>query len=340
MTQPTDGPWAGRRVLVSGANGFIGAWLIKTLLDRGARPIGYDLSPEGAMRLHPGLREQVPLVLGKTTDADTFARALAEHEVDALFHLAANSNLGWARGNPVPVFEANIQGSWTVLEACRQYGKLTSVVVASSNTVYGEQQTEDAFTEDFPFNPTNPYAASKACTDVLARCYAGQYGMPVAVVRATNTFGGADPNLKRIVPDTCLKLLRGERPVILSDGSPRKGYLYIKDTVSAYLLVGECAAQDGVRGQAFNFHPPAPTSVLELVKLIVKVSGRPDLAPEVRGAPGKYEYEFLASDKAQRVLGWREAYTLEQALAETHAWYREHLGDENLDQASDRFVRV
>ncbi|MCC7104110.1 MAG: NAD-dependent epimerase/dehydratase family protein [Chloroflexi bacterium] len=336
----TDNSWAGRSVLVTGANGFIGAALLQTLVDLGARPVGYDLAADGALTLHPGLRERVPLVLGKTTDGDVFSGALAEHKIDTLFHLAANSNLGWARNNPVPVFESNIQGSWTVLEAARLYGKLSHAVVASSNTVYGEQQTEEAFTEEFPFNPTNPYAASKACTDVLTRCYAGQYGMPLAVVRATNTFGGADPNLKRIVPDTCLKLLRGERPVILSDGSPRKGYLYIKDTVSAYLTVAERSGQDGVRGQAFNFHPPNPVSVLELVRLIVKVSGRTDLEPEVRGAPGKYEYEFLSSAKAQERLGWNEAYTLEQALAETYAWYQQHMGAAELTEASDRFVRV
>ena len=332
--------WTGRRVLVTGANGFIGAWLVSALLDLGARPVGFDLASDGALSLHPRASDRVPLVLGETTDDDTFSRALREHEIEIVYHLAANSNLGWARSHPVPVFQANIEGAWTVLEACRNYGKLIGLVVASSNTVYGEQTTEAPFTESFPFNPTNPYAASKACTDVLARCYAGQFEMPVAVVRATNTFGGADPNLKRIVPDTCLKLLRGERPVILSDGSPRKGYLYIRDTVAAYLLVGERAGQDGIRGEAFNFHPPTPISVLELVRAIVKVSGHLELEPEVLGAPGKYEFEYLSAAKAMKMLGWREDYTLEQALSETYAWYREHLEASELGRAADRFVRM
>ena len=334
-----DSYYGGRRVLVTGANGFIGAWLIKTLIDLGADVYGFDMSQEGSLTLHDGLRSRIQLAIGQTTNQAFVHEVLATHGIQTVYHLAANSNLGWAKTNPVAVFEANIQGTWCVLDACRQYGKLDSIVVASSNTVYGEQTTREPFAEDFAFNPTHPYPASKACTDIIARSYAWNFGMPIAVVRATNTYGGADPNLKRIVPDTCLKLIRGERPVILSDGSPEKGYLYVKDTVGAYLTVAQRAADDGVRGTGFNFHPDRPTTVLELVKTIVKISDHPDLDPEVRGQPGKYEYEFLSADRAKRVLGWEPRYTLEQGLAETYAWYKEHHGAE-LETASDRFVRV
>jgi CDP-glucose 4,6-dehydratase len=335
----SEASFKNRRVFVTGANGFIGAWLVRTLVDQGAEVTGFDLSERGALELHPGLPERISLVLGRTTDGDRLQEALAEREIQTVYHLAANSNLGWAKSNPVAVFESNIQGSWCLLEACRQYGRLESIVVASSNTVYGEQPSREPFTEDLAFNPTHPYPASKACTDLIARCYAANFNLPIAVVRATNTFGGADPNLKRIVPDTCLKLIRGERPLILSDGSPEKGYLYVKDTVQAYLQVGARAAEDGVRGTAFNFHPDRPVSVLELVQTMVRVAGRPDLEPEVRGKPGVYEYEFLSAERARRVLGWEPAYSLEQGLAETFSWYREHGGAE-LESASDRFVRI
>lgn len=329
----------GRRVLVTGANGFIGAWLIATLVDLGAEVTGYDMAEQGALSLHAGLRQKIGFVLGKTTEQDVLLDALRDRRIQTAYHLAANSNLGWAKSNPVSVFESNIQGSWCVLEACRLAGGLDSIVVASSNTVYGDQPTREPFEEGFALNPTHPYPASKACTDLIARCYAANFQMPIGIVRATNTFGGADPNLKRIVPDTTLKLLRGERPVILSDGSPEKGYLYVKDTVRAYLMVAARAAEDGIRGTAFNFHPPRPTTVLELVRTIVKVSGRTDLEPEVRGKPGTYEYEYLSSARAKRVLDWEPLYSLEAALAETYAWYREHSGAD-LETASDRFVRV
>src|SRR5215213_2193569 len=223
--------YRGRRVLVTGANGFIGAWLVATLVDLGAEVTGYDLAEEGALSLHAGLRGRVGLVLGKTTEQDKLEQALRDGGVQTVFHLAANSNLGWAKSNPVPVFESNIQGAWCVLEACRLASGLDSIVVASSNTVYGDQPTREPFEESFALNPTHPYPASKACTDLIARCYAFNFNLPITIVRATNTFGGADPNLKRIVPNTILLLLRGERPVILSDGTPEKGYLYVKDTV-------------------------------------------------------------------------------------------------------------
>ena len=329
----------GRKVLVTGANGFIGAWLIDTLVDLGAQVYGYDMGQEGALSLHPGLRTKIQLAIGQTTNQAFVYEVLATYGIQTVYHLAANSNLGWARSHPVEVFESNIQGSWSVLEACRRYEKLDSIVVASSNTVYGEQTTREPFTEEFPFNPTHPYPASKACTDIIARSYAWNFHLPIAVVRATNTYGGADPNLKRIVPDTCLKLIRGERPVILSDGSPEKGYLYVKDTVRAYLIVAAQAAVGGVRGIGFNFHPASPTTVLELVKTIVKISDHPELEPEVRGQPGKYEYEFLSAERAKQVLGWEPQYSLEQGLAETYAWYKQHSGAE-LETASDRFVRV
>lgn len=319
--------WNGRSVLVTGANGFIGSWVIRTLVDLGAKVTGFDKSDVGALSLQGDARSRIELVLGDLTDQELLERTLTNRAVKTVIHLGAQSNIGFAKGGPVPAFESNIRGSWTVLEACRSTGVPETVAIASSNTVYGDQETAP-FDESFALNANNPYASSKACTDILARCYAATYGLPVAIARATNTYGGADPNLTRIVPDTLRRIIRGERPVIRSDGSPAKGYLYIKDTVSAYLTLGERAAEEQVRGRAFNFHPDEPITVLDLVKTMVKVAGRPDLDPEVRGEATNREYEFLANKRAAAVLGWKPAYTLEQGLAETFAWYKEHEGAE------------
>lgn len=313
--------WAGRTVLVTGVQGFIGAHLARGLAERGARVIGYDRAEHGALDMHDGLRSRVTLVLGEITDGGALVGALSEHGVSTAYHMAAQSNISVARGSPVPAFSTNIAGSWTFLDAVRAYGRCETVVVASSNTVYGEQDRAP-FDESFALNAANPYAASKACTDILARCYAATFGLPIALARATNTYGGADPNVDRIVPGTILKLLRGEAPEIRSDGSPQKGYLYIDDAVSAYLALGERAADPEVRGRAFNFHPARPVSVLDLVRTMVKVCGRPDLEPRVLGQPGKYEYEFLSSDRARSVLGWRDRFTLEDGLRATLDWYR------------------
>ncbi len=327
--------WRDRSVLVTGANGFIGAWLARTLHDHGARVTGYDKSDRGALDLHAGLKDAIDLVLGDLTDQGRLESVLAERGIRTLYHLGAQSNISIARGSPVPAFESNIRGSWTVLDACRAYGKLETIAVASSNTVYGEHQTSP-FDESFALNASNPYAASKVCTDVLARCYAATWGLPVAVARATNTYGGADPNLGRIVPNTLLMLLRGEQPVIKTDGSPTKGYLYVKDTVAAYLLLGERAADPAVRGTATNFHPDAPTSVRELVETMVRVADRPDLPPRITSELDNREYEHLTNRRARDVLGWTPRYSLEEGLRETLAWYREHGGDD-LERAAQPF---
>ena len=331
----TNDFWRGRPVLVTGANGFIGAWLARTLVDLGARVTGYDKSDRGALDLHEGLKGRVALVLGDLTEQPHLESVLAAREIRTLYHLGAQSNISVARGSPVPAFESNIRGSWTVLDACRAYGRLETIAVASSNTVYGEHE-RSPFDESFALNANNPYAASKACTDILARCYAASWGLPIAIARATNTFGGADPNLGRIVPNTLLALLRGEQPEIKSDGTPTKGYLYVKDTVAAYLMLGERAADPQVRGTAINFHPDQPTSVLELVQTMVKVADRSELEPRVTGAPGAYEHEHLTNRRARDVLGWSPRYSLEQGLAETLAWYREHAGAE-LERAAQAF---
>lgn len=327
--------WQGRSVLVTGANGFIGSWVIKTLVDAGATVSGYDKSEVGSLDLHPGVRDSIELVLGDLTDQALLERTLVHREVKTVIHLGAQSNIGFAKGSPVPAFESNIRGSWTVLEACRTTAAPETIAIASSNTVYGDHDTAP-FDETYALDANNPYASSKACTDILARCYAATYNLPIAIARATNTYGGADPNLTRIVPDTLLRIIKGERPEIRSDGSPAKGYLYIKDTVSAYLTLGERAADDQVRGRAFNFHPDAPISVLELVSTMVKVAGRADLEPTVLGKPGKYEYEFLTNKLAADVLGWRPAYSLEQGLSETFEWYKDHAGSE-LERAARVF---
>jgi CDP-glucose 4,6-dehydratase len=327
--------WDGRRVLVTGPNGFIAAWLIETLVDNGAVVIGYDRSPVGTLDLHPGLRDRVELVIGDLTDQLRLERTLADHGIQTLYHLAGQSSISLSRGSPIPAFESNIRGTWSVLEAARTYGNLDTIAVASSLTAYGEQDSSP-FDESFPLNGNDPYAASKACTDILARCYAASYGMPIAAARTANIFGPADPHLDHIIPGTLLMLLRGERPEIRSDGSPSKGYLHVSDIVSAYVLLGERAAGLDVRGRAFNFHPDEPITVLDLVRLMIKVADRPDLEPRITRRSDNREHVWLANERAKRILGWEQRVSLEDGLRDTLDWLRRHAGAE-LERAAGVF---
>ena len=327
--------WYGRRVLVTGPNGFVAAWLIRTLLDVGAEVVGFDRSPVGTLDLHPGLRDRVELVLGDLTDQAKIEQTLASHGIQTLFHLAAQSSISISSRSPIPAFESNIRGTWCILDAARSYGKLDTIAVASSLTAYGDQDSSP-FDESFPLNGNDPYAASKACTDIIARCYAATYGMPIAAARTANIFGPADPHLDHIIPGTLLALLRGERPEIRSDGSPSKGYLHVSDIVSAYVLLGERAAGLDVRGQAFNIHPDQPTTVLDLVRLMMKVADRPDLEPNITRQSNNHEHVWLANERAKRILGWEQQVSLEDGLRDTLDWLRDHAGA-SLERAATVF---
>lgn len=316
--------WQDKKVLITGLTGFIGCWLAGKLLEKGAVVVGYDLSDTGALPLHPGLKEKITLVKGDILDQKNLEDAFKKYDINVCFHLAGQSMIEVGDSSPMHTFEVNARGTWIVLEAARNTG-VERIVVSSSNTVYGDQKDFPSV-EDAPLNGSHPYGASKVCTDVIARSYAKTCKMNVVACRQTNTYGGGDFHLTHIVPHTILAVLRGENPVIKSDGTPTKAYLYVEDTVSGYLRVVEEAHRAEVSGGAFNLTTESPT-VLELVKTIVDVSGNKNLKPDIQGTPEttRHDKEFLSMEKSERVLGWRPSYTLKQGLAKTFAWYRDNL---------------
>ena len=314
--------WAGRTVLVTGISGFLGAWLAEALLEQGAVVAGFDRTAPGAMELHEGLADRVTMFTGDMTVLEDVEQAIRSSKADTCFHLAGHSMVDPENRSPLPAFEANARGTWVVLEAARRVGSLARIMVASSNHVYGHQGSTPS-TEDAALNGTNPYAASKACTDIIARCFAESYRMPIGIARNTNSFGGADPHLTHIVTASILSLLRGEAPVIQSDGSPVKSYLYVRDTIEGYLRLADRSAEPEVRGQPVNFSMDEPVSVAALVSTLITVSGATDISPRILGAPGQWhEREWLSNARAKSVLGWRPQFTLKDGLRETYEWYR------------------
>ena len=317
--------WRDRRVLITGVGGFLGAWLARTLLDRGARVFGFDRAAQGALALHEDLERQVPVITGDVRSVDDVERALDESGARTCFHLAGQSMIDSAGRSPLETFESNVAGTWATLEAVRKAARLDGTVVASSNHVYGEH-AEFPFHEEFPLNGTSPYAASKVCADVVARSFADTYEMPVTVARNTNTYGGADPHTSHIVTASVLSILHGERPRVHSDGTPVKSYLYVKDTISGYLALGERAAEPDVRGRGFNLCTDIPISVLDLVRTVIWVAGAEGVTPEVLGTSGPpSEREFLSNGRAKAVLGWAPEYSVEAGIRETFEWYQARL---------------
>jgi CDP-glucose 4,6-dehydratase len=319
-----SGFWRDRAVFVTGATGLLGSWLTEALLDRGARVtcLVRDWVPESRL-IGSGLWKRANLVRGELEDAALLTRALNEYEIEAVFHLGAQTIVGTALRSAVSTFESNIRGAWNLLEACKTCSRLVKrVVIASSDKAYGAHD-HLPYTEDMPLQGRFPYDVAKSCADLIAFSYFHTYQLPVAVLRCGNLFGGGDLNFNRLVPGTIRSALQGEAPVIRSDGSYVRDYFYVRDAVDAYLQVAERLPE--FPGEAFNFSHETPLSVGELVRKILALMGQSPLQPVILNqATHEIPRQYLDCSKARRMLGWKPRFGLEQALKETIDWYAEH----------------
>jgi len=315
--------WRDRRVFVTGCTGLVGAWTVRALLERGAHVVGLVRDQvAGSELVRSGLAARIDTVYGCVENESLLERTLAEYEIRTVIHLAAQTIVGTANRSPLSTFETNIKGTWCLLEAARRCGTNPQVVVASSDKAYGEQDTLP-YTEDAPLQGRHPYDASKSCTDILALTYHHTYKLPVCVTRCGNFYGGGDLNWNRIVPGTIRSVVRGERPIIRSDGSFIRDYFYVKDGAAAYLHLAECMARNpAVVGQAFNFSTEIQVTVLDLVSRILRLMGSNLTAEVLAEARNEIKHQYLSAAKARRMLDWRPQYALDDALQETIAWYR------------------
>lgn len=322
-----SGFWRDRPTLVTGATGLVGGWLVRRLLAAGAQVVCLvrDWVPQSEL-VRCGLLAQVSSVRGDVRDQALLERTLGEYEIDTVIHLAAQTIVPIANRNPVSTFDTNIGGTWALLEACRRSPIVKQIVLASSDKAYGDQERLP-YDEETPLQGRHPYDVSKSCADLIAQAYAVTYGLPVAITRCGNFYGGGDLNWNRIVPGTIRSVLRGQRPVIRSDGRFVRDYFYVEDGAAAYMLLAERLAADrSLCGQAFNFSNEMPVTVLALVEQILRLMGS-DLQPDIRNeASNEIRSQHLSAARARQVLGWRPLFALEDGLQRTIAWYREFLG--------------
>jgi CDP-glucose 4,6-dehydratase len=321
-----DSFWRGRPVLVTGCNGFVGSWLSAALIERGARVIGlFRTNNPDSELVRSGLIHQITAVYGELADYALLEQTLAEYEIDTVFHLAGQTIVGVAYRSPLSTFETNVRGTWLLLEAIRHSSSVRSVVVASSEKAYGEP-VELPYQETHPLQAHFPYAVSKSCADLIAQSYALTYKLPIAITRCSNLYGGGDLNWDRLLPGTIRSVLAGERPIIRSDGSFKRDYLYVADAVEAYLTIAEQAAEPNVCGRPFNFGIGAPATALEVVKTVIAVSDNPALEPIILDTvTHEIQDEYLSTQRAQEILGWQPRHSLERGVMETMAWYRDYL---------------
>jgi CDP-glucose 4,6-dehydratase len=327
------GSYSGKAVLVTGAQGFVGSWLAERLLDAGARVVvpRRDRPPDSRFVVE-GIEERSDVVLADITSYDSIFRILNEYEIAAVFHLAAQTIVGKANRGPLSTWESNVRGTYTLLDACRtaigSSTPLERIVVASSDKAYGDQD-ELPYREDTPLLARYPYDVSKACTDLIARSYAVTYDLPVAVSRLANVYGGGDLNFSRLVPDTARALIQGRQPVVRSDGTPERDWLYVEDAVDAYLYLAASLDRPELRGRAWNVGSGTPVSVRELVGTLIRVSGS-DVEPDIRGtgAPhGEIDRQVLDATAARKELGWEQRFDLESGLGATFEWYQRRLAE-------------
>ena len=321
--------WLDRPTFVTGGTGLVGSWLIQRLMDAGADVVCLvrDWVPQSEA-VRKGNLERMKVVRGDIRDREVLERALGEYEIDTVIHLAAQTIVTIANRNPISTFETNIAGTWNLLEACRRSPRVKQIVVASSDKAYGDQEILP-YDENTPLQGQHPYDVSKSAADLIAYTYAKSFDLPVSITRCGNFYGGGDLNWNRIIPGTIRSILRGQRPIIRSDGKYIRDYFYVEDGAAAYMLLAEqLAARPELKGQAFNFSNEIQVSVREIVDQILKEM-KSDLSPDIRNeVSNEIRHQYLSAEKARRELGWKPMFNLEAGLRRTIDWYKDYFKNE------------
>ena len=324
----TNGFWLDRPVFVTGATGLLGGWLVHRLLDSRADVVCLvrDWVPQSEF-VRNKLIDRVKVVRGDVRDQSLLERTLGEYEINTVIHLAAQTIVGIANRNPTSTFETNIAGTWALLEACRRSPTVKQIVIASSDKAYGDHEVLP-YTEDAPLKGVNPYDVSKSCADLIAQSYAATYAQTIGITRCGNFYGGGDLNWNRIVPGTIRSVLRGQRPVIRSDGQYVRDYFYVEDGAAINMLLAEALANNPeLSGQAFNFSNEIQITVLQLVERLLTLMDS-KLQPDVRNeASNEIRHQYLSAAKARTLLNWKPQFDLEEGLQRTIKWYKAFFGN-------------
>jgi CDP-glucose 4,6-dehydratase len=317
-----DNYWKDKNILVTGATGLLGSWLVKELVDNHSKVICLirDFVPKSNFYLN-GYNKKSVNVKGSLEDFFLIERILNEYEIDTLFHLGAQTIVGTANSSPISTFDSNIKGTWNILEASRKSRVIKRIVVASSDKAYGEHE-KLPYDEDMSLKGRHPYDVSKSCADLIAQSYGYTYNLPIGITRCGNFYGGGDLNFNRIVPGTIKSVLNNEKPIIRSNGKYIRDYIYIKDAVKAYMTLAESLDNPNIRGP-FNFSNESQVSVLEIVNMILNLMNREDLTPIILNeADNEIKHQYLSAKKARTEIGWESEYELIDGLKETILWYK------------------
>jgi len=312
--------WKNKRVLVTGYEGFLGSNLTRTLLNCGADIVGIDIVKNRPKSVLNGLRNKIKCIKGDISDFGLVKSVINKHKPRVIFHLAAEAIVGKSNKDPIKTFKSNIEGTWNILEACRDKKFIEAIVSASSDKAYGIHKVLP-YKEDASLKGSHPYDASKSCADILCYTYWNTYGVPVCVTRCGNLYGAGDFNFSRIVPDAINCSLKGRQFKIRSDGKFTRDYVYVEDAVNGYMLLAEKMKKLKLYGEAFNFSDENPITVIDVVERIYKLTGRKPSYKILNQAQYEIKHQYLCSGKARKILGWKPEYTLDEGMRKTIEWY-------------------
>ena len=314
--------WGGRRVLVTGGEGFIGSTLVERLVREGAAVRALvHYNPFGRFGwLDPEVHGDVEVVPGDVRDAERVFTAVEGREV--VFHLAALIGIPYSYSAPESYVQVNVTGTHHVARACLRAG-VERLVHTSTSEVYGTAR-HVPIGEDHPLQPQSPYSASKIGADMMALSFFHAFGLPVAIVRPFNTYGPRQ-STRAVIPTILAQLHGGARTIELGATSPTRDFNYVDDTVAGFLAVAAC---EGAVGDVVNIGSGREVSIGDLVALLIAITGSDAtvVTDPARLRPEGSEVERLLCDnrRARQWAGWEPLVALEEGLARTSAWVAEH----------------
>jgi CDP-glucose 4,6-dehydratase len=307
------------KTVITGGQGFLGRNLTDRLVDRGedvCSTYSYTLPPR---ELQPANLSHFRLDVTRFEDC---LKLVNQESPKIIYHFVAQPLVTAAQRHPFPTFELTVRGAYNILEAVRQAGTDTKVIVYTTDKVYGENG--DAKEGDRLDTVSNPYEVAKVCEDLIARTYAKSFDVPLAIVRSANIYGRYETHWDRIVPYVCREVVHGRHPYLRSNGLQYRDYIYVDDIMDGILMVGEMLlAGDIEKGTAINFGANKPYNAFEMVEMILEISDKNYLNPVVlNSAKGEISYQHINFDYAKS-LGWTPKTDIMDGLRKTYQWYRE-----------------
>ena len=304
-----------KNILVTGGAGFIGSYLVNELVREGNKVAVIDNLSSGRKENVNKYAKFYKMDVRDSKISDVFKK----EKIEIVFHLAAQPIVGTAYGNPFETIETNVMGTVNLLEACRLYGKLKSIVAVSSDKAYGKSKNLP-YTEESPLKGDHPYDASKAAADLIAQAYAKTYNLPVAITRFSNVFGPGDINFNRIVPGIFESIIKNKVLSVRSDGKMIREYTYIEDIVNGCIKLAQNI--DKIKGEAFNFGSKNIFSVTEVIKKIEEILNVKVNYKILNIAKNEIPEQYLDWTKAKKILGWKPKTSFKQGIKESFNWYK------------------